>query len=191
MKAFFAALLIWPMIAPFASAQTNFARSLVLVVGAPGEPEYAEQFSAWAALWTNAAARGGLHVSVVGDATNQPGDDRQLLLNVLSNEVSQPSGELWLVLIGHGTYDGRAAKFNLRGPDISGADLAAALKPCQRPLAVIDCASASGPFLTALSGSNRVVITATRSGSEVNATRFGGYLAHADLVARSLSRRHA
>src|ERR1019366_7106008 len=76
-------------------------------------------------------------------------------------------------------YDGHSTKFNLRGPDISATDLAAALKPCLRPLAVIDCASASGPFINALSGPNRVIITATRSGSEVNATRFGGYLAKA------------
>src|ERR1019366_3632334 len=46
-------------------------------------------------------------------------------------------------------------------------------------LVVIQCASASGPFLNALSATNRVIITATRSGSEVNATRFGGYLARA------------
>ena len=53
------------------------------------------------------------------------------------------------------------------------------MQPCQRPLAVIQCASASGPFINALSGPNRVIITATRSGYEVNATRFGGYLAQA------------
>jgi hypothetical protein len=93
--------------------------------------------------------------------------------------VAKPAGELWIAFIGHGTYDGHSAKFNLRGPDISAADLATVLKPCQRPLAVIDCASASGPFINSLSSTNRVIITATRSGSEVNATRFGGYLAKA------------
>jgi hypothetical protein len=87
--------------------------------------------------------------------------------------------ELWLVFIGHGTFDGRSAKFNLRGPDLSAAALATALKPCQRALVVIQCASASGPFLNALSAPGRVIITATRSGYEVNATRFGGYLAQA------------
>src|SRR5258708_34249236 len=53
------------------------------------------------------------------------------------------------------------------------------LRPCRRPLAVLQCASASGPFLNALSAPGRVIITATRSGYEVNATRFGGYLARA------------
>ena len=159
--------------------QTNGSRSLVLVIGAPGEPGYAEQFSAWAALWKQAAAKGGLQTVVIGEDKDKPDQDLTRLLTVLTNEVAKPAGELWLVLIGHGTFDGRSAKFNLRGPDISAADLAAVLKPCRRPLAVIQCASASGPFLNALSASNRVVITATRSGFEVNATRFGGYLAQA------------
>jgi hypothetical protein len=162
-----------------AIAQTNDARSLILVIGAPGEPKYAEDFSNWAGLWKQAAVKGGLQTTVIGEAKEKPDDDLQRLLRVLTNEVAKPSGELWLVFIGHGTYDGRTAKFNLRGPDISAEDLAAALKPCRRPLAVIQCASASGPFLKALSAPGRVIITATRAGSEVNATRFGGYMAQA------------
>ena len=94
------------------------------------------------------------------------------LLNAISNEVAKPTGELWLVLLGHGTFDGHAAKFNLRGPDLSAEELGAALKPCRRPLAVIQCASSSGPFLKPISGPGRVVITATRSGYEVNCDAF-------------------
>jgi hypothetical protein len=161
------------------SAQTDEQRTLVLVVGAAGEPEYGEQFSAWADLWKQAAAKGGLQTSVIGMNTNNPGNDLPQLLTVLTNEVAKTNGELWLVFIGHGTFDGRSAKFNLRGPDISAEDLAAVLKACTRPLIVIDCASASSPFINALSAPGRVIITATRSGSEVNATRFGGYLAKA------------
>ena len=161
------------------SAQTNEQRTLVLVIGAAGEPEYGEQFSTWADLWKQAARKGGLQTSVIGADTNNPENDLTRLLNVLTNEVAKPAGELWLVFIGHGTFDGRLAKFNLRGPDISADDLAAVLKPCKRPLAVIQCASASGPFINALSGPGRVIITATRSGSEINAARLGGYLAKA------------
>ena len=160
-------------------AQTNEQRSLVLVIGAAGEPEYGEQFSASADLWKLAALKGGLQTTVVGEDKENPENDLARLLTVLTNEVAKPSGELWLVFIGHGTFDGRSAKFNLRGPDISADDLAAVLKPCKRPLAVIQCASASGPFINALSGPGRVIIAATRSGYEVNATRFGGYLAQA------------
>lgn len=156
--------------------QTNTQRTLMIVVGAAGEPEYGEQFAASADLWKRAGTNGGFHISVVGESTNGE-NDRVELLNVLTNEVTRAGDELWLVLIGHGTFDGRAAKFNLRGPDISADEFASVLKPCKRPLAVIDCASASGPFLNSLSAPGRVVITATKSGYEVDATRFGNYLA--------------
>jgi hypothetical protein len=159
-----------------ARAQTNNQRTLLLVIGAAGEPEYAEQFAASADLWKRAATNGGFNITVVGERTNGE-NDRGELFAVLSNEVTRAADELWLVFIGHGTFDGRTAKFNLRGPDISAEELAATLKPCKRPLAVIDCASASGPFLNALSAQGRVIITATRSGYEANATRFGNYLA--------------
>jgi hypothetical protein len=162
-----------------AHAQTNEERALVLVVGAAGEPEYGEQFSAWADLWKQAATKGGLQISVIGEDKDNPESDLTRLLNVLTNEVAKTNGELWLVFIGHGTFDGRSAKFNLRGPDLSASDLADVLKPMKRSLAVIQCASASGPFINALSAPGRLIITATRSGYEVNATRFGGYLARA------------
>ncbi len=174
-----AALALW-LCSPLASlAQSNEERDLVLVIGAPGEPEYAQQFSEAADLWLQAAAKGGLRSIVIGqDVTSANAEnDRARLLRVLAAEVSRPAGELWLVFLGHGTFDGRTPKFNLRGPDISADELAAALKPCHRPLAVIQCASASGPFLPALSAPGRVIITATRSGFELNATRFGSYLA--------------
>ncbi len=175
-----AILLVGLMLIPAVSrAQTNDLRTLVLVIGAPGEPEYAERFFAWADLWKQAAGRGGLQNRVVGLDAPSADDDRARLLKILAEEISRPAGELWLVFIGHGTFDGHSAKFNLRGPDISADDLAAALKSCRRPLVVVQCASASGPFLPALSAPGRVIITATRSGYEDNATHFGGFLAHA------------
>ena len=157
-------------------AQTNDQRSMLLVIGAAGEPEYGEQFAASADLWKRAGTNGGFKISVIGESKDDT-NDRSALLGALTNELKPSTEELWVVFIGHGTFDGRAAKFNLRGPDISADELAAALKPCKRPLAVIDCASASGPFLNALSAPGRVIITATKSGYEANATRFGNYLA--------------
>jgi len=156
------------LLGSIAKGQTNEQRSMLLVIGAAGEPEYGEQFAASADLWKRAGTNGGFQITVV---------DRGALLKVLTNEVAQSGDELWIVMIGHGTFDGRAAKFNLRGPDISADEMAAVLKPCKRPLAVIDCASASGPFINALSAPDRVIVTATRSGYELNVTRFGNYLA--------------
>ena len=102
--------------------------------------------------------------------------DRERLRDVLKSEASQSGQPLWVVLIGHGTFDGREAKLNLRGQDLTAEELAGWLKPIPRPLVVINCASSSGPFLKSLSGSGRVVITATRSGHEHNFARFGDYI---------------
>jgi hypothetical protein len=63
---------------------------------------------------------------------------------------------------------------------VTDAELAEWLKAVSRPVAVIDCTSASAPFLKKLSGPpNRVIVTATRSGSENNYARFGDYLSAA------------
>ena len=73
------------------------------------------------------------------------GRDGENVMDAIEREAKEGQQPLWVVLIGHGTYDGRAAKFNLRGEDVSDAELAAWLEPCRRPLAVINCASASAP----------------------------------------------
>ena len=155
---------------------------VVIVVGAPGNVEYRSQFRRWAGLWDAAAAKAGadrVQIGVAEESTGSGPTDRDRLRDALAAASADgSSGPLWLVLIGHGTFDGREAKFNLRGPDVTPAQLAEWLAPIgSRPVAVIDVASASGPFLTALSGENRVVVTATRSGDEQNFARLGQYLA--------------
>ncbi len=84
---------------------------------------------------------------------------------------------LWIVLIGHGTYDGRQAKFNLRGPDLTAEQLAQWLSGFRRTVVIINCASASSPFMNALAGEHRIIITSTKSGYQYNFSRFGKYLA--------------
>ncbi|HEV3339413.1 MAG TPA: hypothetical protein VG125_03620 [Pirellulales bacterium] len=153
---------------------------VLVVVGAEGTEEYGRQFRQWAGRWKDAADRG--HASFAAIGLDEPGEtsDRDLLKRRLEEEVARGRNEpLWLVFIGHGTFDGKTAKFNLRGPDVSSSELTAWLAACERPLAVINCASASGPFINELSGANRVVITATKSGFEHNFARFGDYLSAA------------
>ena len=83
---------------------------------------------------------------------------------------------IWIVMLGHGTFDGRQAKFNLRGPDLTAEQLAQWLKPFQRTLIIVNCASASSPFMNQLAGENRVIITSTKSGYQYNFARFGAYI---------------
>ena len=157
--------------------------TVVVIVGAEGEPEYGREFARWADRWGAAAASASAEFASVGrEAASASATDKQRLRELLDAQFKDPAAQtrpLWLVFIGHGTFDGKEAKFNLRGPDVSDVELAEWLKPCKRPLAVINCASASAPFLNRLSGPGRVVVTATRSGVENNYARFGDLLSAA------------
>lgn len=160
--------------------------TVVVVVGAAGSEEFAAGFREAADHWQVAAAKTGTPVIRMGDDAEQPeSPDRERLRSALESLSGAGSGPVWLVLIGHGTSDGRDAKFNLRGPDVSDTELASWLSPLSRPIAILDGSSSSGPFLARLSAEGRVVVTATRSGNESNYARFGGFLAAAidDLAA--------
>ena len=63
---------------------------------------------------------------------------------------------LLVVLIGHGTFDGTDAKFNLVGPDLESAEWAALLDGLPgRVVIVVNTASAAFPFLERLAGPRR------------------------------------
>ena len=90
------------------------------------------------------------------------------------NARAQPDDRIFVVLIGHGNSRGDSAVFNLPGPDISAGELAEALEVFEdQALTIINTASASGPFIKALTRDNRIIITATSSGREYNAPIFG------------------
>ena len=176
---------------------------VILVAGAPGLDEYGAQFAAWTTNWEQAARQANANYTAIGLApsnslpseplleasTPSPSNtgqsstnsvsDREQLHAALDKEPKETTDELWLVFLGHGTYDGKDAKFNLRGPDVTAAELADWLKPFHRPIAVIIGSSSSGPFLKLLSAPGRVIVTSTRSGFEQNYSRFGRFLSEA------------
>jgi hypothetical protein len=153
--------------------------TVIAVVGAAGEEEFGQSFSVWARRWEEASRQAGARLILIGQETNAAASDRDRLQQTLQAEAKSGQGDLWVVLLGHGTFDGREAKFNLRGPDVSANDLAAWLDPVRRPLAVINASASSAPFLAKLSRPGRVVVTATRSGSELNFARFGQFFSEA------------
>ncbi len=153
--------------------------TLIIVVGAAGEEEFGKHFEQWAGNWEKSGRTAGAKQITIGLKPATDGSDRESLKQTLAAEAKEGSSELWLVLLGHGTFDGQAAKFNLRGEDLTATEFATWLQPFRRPVAVINSASASGAFLKPLSAAGRVVITGTRSGSEQNYARFGQFLAEA------------
>jgi hypothetical protein len=117
---------------------------VLIVRGADGEAAYGEVFARQAGLWRQAAAASGREVGEVG-----PEDAEAALVKVgglLSDWVKAQPPELWVVLIGHGTFDGREAKLNLTGEDLTPGRLAELLKPYSGRLVVVHTGSSSQPF---------------------------------------------
>ncbi|MBI5386808.1 MAG: hypothetical protein HZA90_19220 [Verrucomicrobia bacterium] len=178
------AWLAWPFLSvpdvrsvDAASAPSTNAPTVLLVLGAAGESEFGSNFVHQAQLWEKACRQAGADFTKIGLSPSNAPNDHDLLKQHLAAVTPDGLASLWLVLVGHGTFDGKEARFNLRGPDLSATELAEWFKPLQRPVVVINTAASSAPFLNKLSATNRTVITATRSGSEQNFARFGQYLA--------------
>ncbi|MCF6313633.1 MAG: hypothetical protein L3J39_14395 [Verrucomicrobiales bacterium] len=154
---------------------------VVTVRGATGDEQYEKKLDQVAAAWRKLCQQAEIDLlEVGGEQRGASGkDDREVLRGVLVSEIKAKRGELWLVLIGHGTFDGRESKFNMRGPDFTDAELGQWLSSYKGKLVVVNTASASGSFIKGLSGKNRVVITATKSAHEVFYPRFGKFFVEA------------
>lgn len=152
----------------------------VLLGGLGGEPDYEQRFAAWLreAEKICRSSAGETHVSALG-GREATADRIRSLLGDLSRRIRAEDAFV-LVLIGHGSFDGHQYKFNIPGPDLTGEDLAALLNSiaATRQL-VVNTTSASGASIPLLRRPGRIVITATRSGFEKNATVFARYFIEA------------
>jgi hypothetical protein len=169
--------------APAAAQEVHLA----VIVGLAGEPEHRELFQRWAStLVDTASGRLGVSKDHIVYLAEQPEQDpKRATGKSTKQEIAAAFGRMakaakqddvvFVVLIGHGTFDGKIAKFNLPGPDMTPADFVPLLKSLpSRQMAFINTASASGPFLAELSGPGRTIVTATRTGAERFSTLFGG-----------------
>jgi len=170
MRCLFLALLL----AAAAPAATYY----VTISGLGGEPDYEQRFKMWAEDIDSSLkkAGGGAEVATL---VNPSREQVRARFADLSRAVKADDA-LVVMLIGHGTYDGTEYKFNLTGPDLSGAELAAMMDrvPATRQC-VVDMTSSSGGAIEVLRGPTRIVITATKTGTEKNATVFARYWAEA------------
>ncbi len=164
---------------------------VLIVVGLAGNPEHGELFHKWGASLAEAAAKVGVTPDRLVYLVDQKGEDDKLATGRSTREEIQKAIDsfakgaaaedaVYVVLIGHGSYDGQTARFNLPGPDMNAADFNALVKRLPaRQLVFVNTSSSSGPFVEALSAPGRTIITATRSGAEQFATLFGGYFVDA------------
>jgi len=158
------------------------AESYYLIVGGiGGQTQYEERFLAQADSLASAARRTLGDDSLV-TVLSGDGATREALTAELDRLADNTSAEdsVAIFLLGHGSHDGEVYKFNIPGPDIDGEAFAELLNaiPAERQL-VVNATSASGAVLETWAGDNRLLVTATRSGGERNATRFGDYWAEA------------
>lgn len=161
--------------APAAAGST-----VVIVEGLGGNDQYtaqfAEQVDAIAAATRTLSPAPTLTLFRTDAAT------REAIIDYFAGlENTMAAGDQLIVyLVGHGSYDEHEYKFNIAGPDLTDADILAALEgvPSVNQV-VVNTSSASGAAAELWQGDTRVVITATRSGVERHATRFGGFFAAA------------
>jgi len=167
-----------PVLLLAAALSGQAATFYVTLSGLGGEPDYDQRFKMWAEDIDSSLKKAGGDVNIV--TLKAPTRDQ---IRAKFGEVARqvkPDDSLVLMLIGHGSYDGTEYKFNIPGPDITGAELAMLLDkiPATRQL-VVNMTSSSGGSMTFLQKKNRIVITATKTGTEKNATIFARYWAEA------------
>ena len=176
-------VLIALLLAVPAAASERYA---LIVSGANGEAVYADQYGQWrqstvTALLEKLAFDEANVITLFdgGDATHtSTAAGVRRALDTLRAKM-RADDVLLVLLIGHGSFDGTEAKFNLVGPDLSSVEWGALLKPLPGQIVVVDTTAASFPFLEHLAGPRRVVITATDSVAQRFDTIFPEYFVKA------------
>lgn len=172
--------------------QAAGTRHVLIIGGLGGTPAYTDRFSTYLSeTRTLLVERFDIpsdQVHVLGEraVAERPfvdavstSDNIRAAFDRLSQRVT-PDDHVYIVLFGHGSSDGTHARINIPRRDLDDTDFAALLDELDAGRVVfVNTTSASGPFATALSGSDRIVITATATGTERDETVFPRYFVEA------------
>ena len=160
-----------------------WADSAVLILsGVPGSPEHAERFNEWAdateAAMLDTFDFDAANVRVLRNREARAQNIRDAFAE-LKDRIG-PDDVFFLFFIGHGSFDGREYKFNTMGADLTAADYDLLLSSFgARRSVIINATNSSGAAIDQLAAENRVIVTATRSGTERNDTIFYDYFLEA------------
>ncbi len=164
---------------------------VVLVAGLGGDAKFVESFHEQATMLYDAAIAAGVRSDRVVYLAEDPERDveriadrssRENVLSAISSaaDATSPGDEVWVILIGHGSFADGTTRINLPGPDLSDRDFSRELlRLADRTVVFVNTSSSSGGFLATLSHPGRVVVTATKSAAQRNETRFGSHFAQA------------
>ncbi len=160
----------------FVSSQAWTADQLLIVGGLGGDPDFQLAFDEQADEIYQSALNLGLREDQVRllnglDAT------KENILAAIASIRADSDDFVQLHLIGHGSFDGNNYKFNIPGPDITAQELSEALNNVRGDQLIALMTSASGGAMDILKADNRLVITATRTGLQKNASVFSRYWA--------------
>jgi hypothetical protein len=162
-------------LALLAAASAGATTHCITIAGLGGEPDYEQRFGAWAQeLDATLRSAPDAHVETLFGPKATKESIRAAFETIAKQ--AKPEDSLVVVLLGHGTFDGTQYKINLPGPDLTAEEIANLLDRVHagRQL-IVNATSASGGSVHALLGENRTVITATKAGTEKNATVFARY----------------
>lgn len=174
------------------NAQSMGQRYALLISGLGGTEEHRVKFHQYLGDTREILINrfGFLEKNIIVLADTRP--EEETFINDISNAenirtaFSDLSGkmtkedDLFVILFGHGSWDGRNAVLNIPRQDLKDIEYAELLAGLDaRRIIFINTASSSGPFAEVLSAPNRVIITATRSGGERLETVFPLYFVSA------------
>jgi hypothetical protein len=158
------------------------ARYALIVSGAAGGQSYADQYGRWTTeLSTVLVDRMKMDrekITILKDGQDPAKTSTAANVKRTVAAIRQRMGRddvLFVMLIGHGTFDGIDAKFNLVGPDLESAEWGALFDALPGRVVVVNTSPASFPFLERLAGPRRVVITATDTAAQRFDTVFPEY----------------
>jgi hypothetical protein len=183
-----AILFMFVAAAPSSAQETH----LLVITGISGDEEHAKVFHQLATRFIDAAKkRDSVPESNIVYLAEKPGVDPGRIAGPSTKKgiekaftelaaKAHPNDEVFVLLIGHGGFDGKTATFNMPGPDFNAADFARLLGkfPTER-VVFVDTTSSSGGFLSALAGPGRTIVTATKTGGEKLEPRFAQFFVEA------------
>lgn len=165
---------------------------LLVITGISGDEEHATLFHQLATRFIDAAKKkdGVPDGNVIYLAEKTEADPARIAGRSTKEGIEKafadlaakahPNDEIYVLLIGHGGFDGKTATFNMPGPDFSAADFARLIGKLQvESVVFVDTTSSSGGFLPTVAGPGRTIVTATKTGGEKLDARFAQFFVEA------------